>query len=117
MSSVIGSGSAQPTHGADLHRLRTAPLIVIGVFVVAPLVAWRLGYGHGGDVVVRCRKGHLFTTIWIPGIKLKAVDLGVARLQRCPVGKHGSLVTPVRDSDLTDEERRFAKEYHDVRIP
>ena len=66
---------------------------------------------------MRCRKGHLFTTIWIPGVKLKALDLGLARLQHCPVGKHWTLVTPVRDSDLTDEERRVAGQYHDVRIP
>jgi len=41
----------------------------------------------------------------------------VARIQYCPVGKHWSLVTPVRDSGLTDEERQFAREHHDVRIP
>jgi hypothetical protein len=90
---------------------------VIGVMVVATLLARRLGYKLGGNVVVRCRSGHLFTTIWIPGVKLKALDLGVARLQRCPVGKHWSLVTPVRDSDLTDEERDFARAHRDMRIP
>jgi hypothetical protein len=88
-------------------------VIVAGGTVVARL----LGYKLGGNAVVRCRQGHIFTTIWIPGVKLKAVDLGVARIQRCPVGNHWSLVTPVRDSDLTDEERRFAKEHHDIRIP
>jgi hypothetical protein len=96
---------------------RAAPLIVIGVIVGMTLLARRLGYKLGGNVVVRCRRGHLFTTIWIPGVKLKAIDLGVARLQRCPVGHHWSLVTPVRESDLTDEQLRFAREHHDVRIP
>jgi hypothetical protein len=100
------------------HRTsRTAALIVIGVVVVATLVARRLGYKVGGDVVVRCRKGHLFTTTWIPGVKLKAVDLGVVRFQWCPIGRHWSLVIPVRDSDLTDEERQLARQHHDVRIP
>ncbi len=99
------------------HRSRTAPLIVIGVIVLATLVARRLGYKLGGNVVVRCRKGHLYTTIWIPGVKLEALDFGLARLQRCPVGRHWSLVTPVRDSEPTDEERRFAREHHDLRIP
>jgi hypothetical protein len=83
----------------------------------ATLLARLLGYKLGGNVVVRCRKGHLFTTIWIPGVKLKALDLGVARLQGCPVGKHWTLVTPVRDADLTDEQRRIAKEHHDVWLP
>jgi hypothetical protein len=90
---------------------------VIGVMLAGTLIARRLGYKVGGNVVVRCRQGHLFTTLWIPGIKLKGLDLGIARLQRCPVGKHWSLVTPVRDSDLTDTERQFAREHHDVRIP
>jgi hypothetical protein len=71
----------------------------------------------GGNVVVRCRKGHLFTTIWIPGVKLKAVDLGVVRFQWCPIGRHWSFVIPVRDSDLSDEERQLARQHHDVRIP
>lgn len=84
---------------------------------VATLVPSLLGYKLGPNTVVRCRNGHLFTTVWIPGVKLKALDLGVARLQRCPVGKHWTLVTPARDSDLTDEDRRIAKEHHDVWIP
>jgi hypothetical protein len=94
-----------------------APLIVIAAIAAATFVARRRGYKLGGTTVVRCRRGHLFTTIWIPGVKLKALDLGIARLQHCPVGKHWSLVTPVRDSDLTDEEREFARAHHDVRIP
>jgi hypothetical protein len=94
------------------------PVVAVAVLlVVTTVVARRRGYNIGGDVVVRCRNGHLFTTIWIPGVKLKALDLGLARLQRCPVGKHWTLVTPVRDSDLTEEEKRFADEHHDVRIP
>ena len=90
---------------------------MVAFYVVSTIVARRLGYNMGGNVVVRCRKGHLFTTIWIPGVSLKAVRLGWARFQRCPVGKHWSLVTPVRKSDLTDEERRVAAESRDVRIP
>jgi hypothetical protein len=92
-------------------------IVVAALFVVGTLVARRLGYKVGGNVVVRCREGHLFTTLWIPGIKLKAVDLGIARLQRCPVGRHWTLVVPVRDQDLSDEERALAAAYHDARIP
>jgi hypothetical protein len=95
----------------------SAPLLVLAAVVAATLLARRRGYLFGGNTIVRCRRGHLYTTIWVPGVKLKALDLGIARLQYCPVGKHWSLVTPVRDSDLTDEERRFARAHHDVPIP
>jgi hypothetical protein len=97
---------------------RKGPLVaVVAILLGGTLVARRLGYKIGGNVVVRCRQGHLFTTIWIPGASLKAIRLGWARIQRCPVGKHWTLVTPVRDSDLTDEERRIAAQHRDVRIP
>ncbi len=92
-------------------------VFVILLLTAGTLLARRLGYKVGGNVVVRCRKGHLFTTIWIPGASLKAVRLGWARLQRCPVGKHWTLVTPVKDTDLSDEQRTQATGYHDVRIP
>ena len=75
------------------------------------------GYPIGGNLVVRCRAGHLFTTIWIPGVSVKAVRLGWWRIQRCPVGGHWSVVTPVREADLTGDEQRLAGEARDVRIP
>jgi hypothetical protein len=75
------------------------------------------GYRLGTNVAVRCRDGHLFTTIWIPGGSLKSVRFGWWRFQRCPVGKHWSLVTPVKDSDMSSKERRIASESRDVRIP
>ena len=62
--------------------------VVIGVLVVGTIIARRLGYKIGGNTVVRCREGHVFTTIWIPGVSLKAIRLGWARYQRCPVGGH-----------------------------
>lgn len=71
-------------------------LLVIGVVVGFTLLARRLGYNLGGRVRARCRQGHEFTTLWIPGVKLASLDLIVARVQRCPVGHHWSLVTPVR---------------------
>ncbi|MGO9195679.1 MAG: hypothetical protein ACLQK4_00940 [Acidimicrobiales bacterium] len=98
--------------------LRSGPAVVIVAFyIVATVVARRRGYNMGGDVVVRCRDGHLFTTIWVPGASVKSLRLGWARLQRCPVGQHWTLVTPVRETDLTDEEKQFAAEHHDMRIP
>ena len=92
-------------------------LIIVGVVAGATLIGRRLGYNFGTNTIVRCRQGHLFTTIWIPGVKLKELDLVVARVQRCPVGKHWSLVVPVREADLTEEERQFAREHRDIRIP
>jgi hypothetical protein len=100
-----------------LRRAVKSLLVVAAVAVGGTLIARRLGYQLGTNTVVRCRQGHLFTTIWIPGIKLKELDLIVARVQRCPVGQHWSLVVPVREADLTDADRQFAMEHHDVRIP
>lgn len=100
-------------------RSKALRSLVISAAVIGggTLTGRLLGYNLGFNTVVRCRQAHLFTTVWIPGVKFKALDLGVARWQRCPVGQHWSLVTPVRASDLTDEERRFAAEHRDIRIP
>ena len=92
-------------------------VVLVAFYALATVVARRNGYRLGPSTVVRCREGHLFTTIWIPGVSLKSVRLGWWRLQRCPVGGHWSLVVPVREADLTDEELRSARELRDVRIP
>ncbi len=99
------------------RRVVRTVLIVAGLIAGGTLIARRLGYNLGTNTIVRCRQGHLFSTVWIPGIKLKELDLVVARVQRCPVGKHWSLVVPVRDVSLTEEERQFALAHHDLRIP
>jgi hypothetical protein len=99
------------------RRVVTTILIAAATAVGGTLIARRLGYNLGTNTVVRCRQGHLFTTVWIPGVKLKEIDLVVARVQCCPVGKHWSLVVPVRNVNLTDEEIQFAREHHDIRIP
>jgi hypothetical protein len=84
---------------------------VVSTIVIA------VGFAVGGTLMVRCRKGHMFNTIWIPGIKLKALDLVVARVQYCPVGQHWSLVVPVREKDLTEADLQSAREHHDIRVP
>ena len=71
----------------------------------------------GGRVVVRCRQGHLFSTLWIPGASLKSVRLGPWRIQRCPVGRHWSVVTPVRESSLSSSELDAARATRDARLP
>ena len=68
-------------------------------------------------MVARCRDGHLFTTLWIPGISVKSLRFGPWRFQHCPVGHHWSIVTPVRRADLSEEERRGTDAVHDARVP
>lgn len=98
--------------------LAVAPIVIIvAVLIGGTLLARSRGYNIGGEVVVRCREGHLFTTIWVPGVSFKAIRLGWLRLQRCPVGNHWALVAPVKDSDLTNEERRIAELYRDGPVP
>jgi hypothetical protein len=69
------------------------------------------------DRPVRCRAGHLFTTIWIPLGSLKAVRLGTQRYQRCPVGRHWARVTPVDPSLASAADLEAAAAVHDIRIP
>ncbi len=83
----------------------------------AAVVAQRRGSLFAANTVVRCRSGHLYTTFWVPGGSLKAIRLGWWRLQRCPVGKHWSIVTPAKYSELTEDEKTAAAQRHDVRIP
>lgn len=78
-------------------------LVVVGVNVLVR----RMGYSIPGRTVVRCKQGHLFRTTWIAGGSLKAVRLGpLTRYQRCPVGRHWAVVHPVKEQDLSDEDRR-----------
>ncbi|MBO0694283.1 MAG: hypothetical protein J2P58_15365, partial [Acidimicrobiaceae bacterium] len=84
-------------------------LLAVAIPTVITVGGRALGYKFGGNTVVRCRQGHLFTMLWVPGVKFKSLDLGIARFQRCPVGRHWSLVVPVRDRDLTDAQRREAQ--------
>lgn len=98
-------------------RRRRRWLLIGGALAAetAPLV--RRGYRAGGNVIVRCRDGHLFTTLWLPAASFKALRLGPWRLQRCPVGRHWTLVTPVDRSTLTEAELAQAAAQRDVRIP
>jgi hypothetical protein len=98
-------------------RVVRTVLIAVAAITAFTLIARRLGYNLGLHTVVRCRQGHLFTTIWIPGVKLKELDLLVARYQWCPAGRHWSLVVPVREARLTEAERQLAHEHPDIRVP
>jgi hypothetical protein len=77
----------------------------------------RSGKLLGLRTIVRCRRGHLFTTTWIPGASVKALRLGPWRVQRCPVGKHWSIVRPVGPEELSDAERAGARSVRDTLLP
>jgi len=115
-SSTSGAESSD-SGGSGARRRRKRLGIVAGALIVEAIPLWRHGYGVGGSVVVRCSKGHLFTTIWLPGASVKSLRLGPRRLQYCPVGKHWSLVKLVRESDLSGRQRRTARGRKDIRIP
>jgi hypothetical protein len=80
---------------------------VLALVVVLNVVMRRRGYSIPGRTIVRCSKGHLFRTTWVEGGSLKAVRLGpLTRYQHCPIGEHWAIVHPVKDEELSDEERR-----------
>ena len=90
---------------------------IVAGYVAGTIVATRQGYTFGTNVAVRCRRGHLFSTVWIPGASIKALRFGYWRVQWCPVGRHVDLVRLVKDADLTEAERSFAAAHHDVPVP
>ncbi len=100
---------------ASPKRRRAA--LLAAAFAAFTVAGRLLGYGFGINTIVRCRSGHLFTTIWLPGVNLKALDLVVARVQYCPVGRHWTLVTPVRAADLSARRRRQARARRDIPLP
>jgi hypothetical protein len=86
-------------------------------YAAGTVIATRQGYSFGRNTVVRCRQGHLFTTVWIPGASVKSLRLGFWRVQWCPVGGHVDLVHPVKQASLSEASRAFALEHHDVPVP
>ena len=88
---------------------------LIAVIVEAAATWLRTGR-IGGRLIVRCRRGHLFSTIWLPAASVKSLRLGWWRVQRCPY-RHWSLVTPVRASDLSSRQRARAARLRDIPLP
>ena len=121
MSSVLGDDHIvrrmKDRKTSRSHRPRRVGLIVVASAAVEVAGLWLRARRLGGNVVVRCGQGHLFMTIWIPAASIKAVRLGPWRLQRCPVGHHWSLVTPVNEASLTEDERAQAATHRDIRLP
>jgi hypothetical protein len=90
-------------------------LVAVAVHLIRRMAAG--GIRWGGEVVVRCTDGHLYTTVWIPGGSFKAIRLGPTRFQHCPVGDHWAWVRPVDPDELNPAERRFAAGHHDRPVP
>jgi hypothetical protein len=104
-SSILGTGYHLP--------LEIAVPIIAAVVILKVVASKARGRpALGGKIVVRCSRGHVFTTTWSPLGSLTSVRLGSGRLQHCPVGDHWAFAKPVNDSDLTDEERRQLAEQH-----
>ena len=96
---------------------RVFTLLAVAALVAEAWATWQRSRRIGGNLTVRCRRGHLFSTIWVPGASLKSLRLGWWRVQRCPAARHWSLVTPVVDSRLPARQRRAARALRDIRIP
>jgi hypothetical protein len=94
---------------------------LIGLLVASVLFEtaglWLRARRLGGNVIVRCGQGHLFTTVWIPAVSVKSLRLGFWRVQRCPVGRHFTIVTPVDAAELDEQERSAAAAQHDFPLP
>ena len=99
-ASTTPSAESGDSGASRSGRRRKRFAIIAGAMLAETIPLLRHGYGVGGNVVVRCRQGHVFTTIWLPGASVKSLRLGSRRLQWCPVGHHWSLVKLVRESDL-----------------
>ncbi|MBO0709128.1 MAG: hypothetical protein J2P44_12265 [Candidatus Dormibacteraeota bacterium] len=100
----------------DPKRRRLIGLLV-GSVLFETAALWLRARRLGGNVIVRCRQGHLFTTIWIPAVSVKSLRLGPWRVQRCPVGHHFTIVTPVNADHLDEQQRNAAAGEHDLPLP
>jgi hypothetical protein len=69
------------------------------------------------DRPVRCKDGHLFTTIWVPAASIKAARLVNRRFQHCPVGHHWTTVVPLDRETANPADIARAAAVHDIRIP
>ena len=98
------------------RRLAVTAVIAVG-YAAGTIIARQQGYSFGWSVPVRCRQGHLFSTMWIPGASIKALRLGLWRAQWCPIGRHFDLVRLLKEADLSPAELELAAEHHDIPIP
>ena len=116
---IVGTVLNRPILATGLHApIEIALPIIVVVLIVK--VMWSRGRGRpvlGRKIMVRCSKGHVFTTMWSPLGSFTSIRLGAARYQRCPVGNHWAIVKPANESDLTDEKRRLAEHDDSLSAP
>ena len=95
------------------------PAAAIPLVVVLVLIGAVLGLGRlpRYQRIVRCQAGHCFTTIWVPGASFKAARLLRGRWQRCPVGRHWTMVRVVDPGTLSADQLAAAQATHDLCIP
>ena len=67
--------------------------------------------------IVRCSRGAVFETVWVPWVSLKSIRLGPRRLQRCPIHRRWELVAPVDPTMLSAGDRTDAARYPAGPIP
>ena len=102
-----------------LKRISDLKLLaaIVVIYVVGTIIARRRGYG--GWAAAPWFAVARVTSTRRSGFRelLVLLRLGWWRLQWCPVGRHWSLVAPVKDSELTEEDRLLAEQYRDAQLP
>lgn len=102
---IIGLG---PLLASGYHAPLEIALPIIAVIIILKVALSRVRGrpAVAPEIVVRCSKGHIFTTTWSSLGSLASLRLGFARFQRCPVGRHWALVRPVNQAEQADNDRR-----------
>ena len=90
-------------------------VVLIVLLVAQTIVARRRGYRLGARVVVRCRR--VICSRPYPGRVLQSCSLGLVEVSALPGRQALVADTPVKESDLTEEQRRAAHEATDVPVP
>jgi hypothetical protein len=107
MVHVLTGAVSWPSMLASSHASLDVALVVIAIVVLAKVSFLTSGryVRVNGKVIVRCGQGHVFPMTWLSLSAITAIRFGNSRYQRCPVGNHWSVVRPVKEGDLTDQER------------
>ena len=72
--------------------------------------------GRAERVIVRCSRGHLYSTTWLPLGSFKAIRLGNTRIQQCPICEKPRETVRVNIGELTPQEIERARRTRDSGI-
>lgn len=103
-----------------MNQNRVTRFVLLGLLASAAsaLAARAAGFrGVGSWTLVQCRRGHHFTTLWIPFASFQSLRLGPWRVQWCPVGRHVSLIHPIREASLDEAALTDARAWRTRPIP